>query len=473
MRETTPPHLRDVIGFDELDALAQRGRAHREREPELLARSADAVDAEDLFTIIYTSGTTGPPKGCMIRHRNYHAMTSCLDRLEDFVGAEDTMLLYLPLAHNFGRLMHLMGAYAGFTTALLDDPYRAGDAMPQVRPTVVPSVPRVYEKIQAAVQSQFDLATGLRRRLIDWSLAVGRQASPYAQRGEPLPRGLALRHRLADRLVYSKVKAKLGGRLRFGISGGAPLAPEIGAFLHTVNVLVLEGYGLTECTTACSVNRPSRFRFGTVGPALPGAELRIADDGEVLIRSDTVFAGYLKDEAATADVLDADGWLRSGDLGELDADGFLSITGRKKDILVTAGGKNVAPQNVESALKAAALVSQVVVVGDRRPYLSALVTLEAEALEAWAGDHGLNGTPEELAALPETRQAVQAAVDRANRDLSRHEQIKRFAILPRDLTIDSGELTATLKVRRNECERRYADVIEALYRPAPSDGAGG
>jgi long-chain acyl-CoA synthetase len=331
----------------------------------------------------------------------------------------------------------------------------------------------VYEKIQAAVQSQFDLATGLRRRLIDWSLAVGRQASAHAQRGEPLPRGLAIRHRLADRLVYAKVKDKLGGRLRFGISGGAPLAPEIAAFLHTLDVLVLEGYGLTECTTACSVNRPSRFRFGTVGPALPGSELRIADDGEVLIRSDTVFAGYLKDDAATAQVLGADGWLRSGDLGELDADGFLRITGRKKDILVTAGGKNVAPQNVESALKAAALVSQVVVVGDRRPYLSALVTLEPEALEAWAHDHGLRGTPEELAASPETRAAVQAAVDQANRDLSRHEQIKRFAILPRDLTIDSGELTATLKVRRNECERRYADVIDALYGPAPPQGDDG
>jgi long-chain acyl-CoA synthetase len=463
--------LRDVIVFDELDALAERGRTHREREPGALDVLAAAVMPEDLFTIIYTSGTTGPPKGCMILHRNYHAMTSCLDRLEDFVGPTDTMLLYLPLAHNFGRLMHLMGAYAGFTTALLDDPYRAGDVMPRVRPTVVPSVPRVYEKIQAAVQSQFDAATGVRRRLIDWALAVGRRVSLHAQRGEPLPRGLALQHRLADRLVYAKVKARLGGRLRFGISGGAPLAPEIAAFLHTLDVLVLEGYGLTECTTACSVNRPSRFRFGTVGPALPGSEIRVADDGEVLIRSDTVFAGYLKDDAATVEVLDADGWLRSGDLGELDADGFLRITGRKKDILVTAGGKNVAPQNVESALKAAALVSQVVVVGDRRPYLVALVTLEPEALEAWARDRGLPGTPEELTRLPETRAAVQAAVDDANRGLSRHEQIRRFAVLPRDLTIEDGELTATLKVRRSECERRYADVIDALYaQPAPASG---
>jgi long-chain acyl-CoA synthetase len=407
----------------------------------------------------------------MIRHRNYHAMTSCLDRLDDFVGAPDTMLLYLPLAHNFGRLMHLMGAYAGFTTALLDDPYRAGEAMPQVRPTVVPSVPRVYEKIQAAVQSQFDAATGLRRRLIDWALAVGRRASLHAQRGEPLPRGLAIQHRIADRLVYAKVKARLGGRLRFGISGGAPLAPEIAGFLHTLDVLVLEGYGLTECTTACTVNRPRRFRFGTVGPALPGAEIRVAADGEVLIRSETVFAGYLKDDAATAEVLGADGWLHTGDVGALDAEGFLTITGRKKDILVTAAGKNVAPQNVESALKAAALVSQVVAVGDRRPYLVALVTLETDALQAWARERGLAGTPEELSQLPGTHEAVQAAVDRANGDLARHEQIKRFAILPRDLTIDDGELTATLKVRRRECERRYADVIDDLYaQPTPATG---
>lgn len=458
-----PPSLRHVVAFDELDALAVRGRAYAATSPGALEEAAARVLPDDLFTVIYTSGTTGPPKGCMIRHRNYFAMASCLDRLPDFVGPDDLMLLYLPLAHNFGRLMHLMGAYAGFTTALLSDPYRAADAFPQVRPTVVPSVPRVYEKVQAGVQAKFDTATGPRAALIHWALRIGRRASEARLRGEPLPWSLALQHRLADRLVYAKVKARLGGRLRFGISGGAPLAPETGKFLHTLDVLVLEGYGLTECTTAATVNRPDRYRLGTVGPALPGFEVRVADDGELLIRSETVFAGYLKNHAATREVLDEDGWLRSGDIGAIDEDGFVRITGRKKDIVVTAGGKNVAPQNIENALKSVALVSQAVVVGDRKPYLVALLTLDAEALAVWAAERGVAGSPGELAAHADVRAAVEEGVARANADLARHEQVKRFAILPDDFSVESGELTATLKVRRNECELRYREQIEALY----------
>ena len=289
------PGVRHLLTFSDLDPLADRGRDFAAAEPRALAEAEAAVTPEDLFTYIYTSGTTGPPKGCMIRHRNYYAMASIIDRLEGLVTKGDVMLLYLPLAHNFGRLMHLAGPYAGYAVAFCPDPYRVAEALRTVRPTVFPSVPRIYEKIDTAVTAAFDETTGARRGLLDWALRAGRRTSALREAGQPLPRVLAAQHRLADRLVYRKVKKRLGGRLRIGISGGAPLAVEITRRFHTLDILVLEGYGLTECTTAACVNRPNRYRFGTVGPALPGVELDIAEDGEILIRSETLFVGYLKD----------------------------------------------------------------------------------------------------------------------------------------------------------------------------------
>jgi long-chain acyl-CoA synthetase len=436
------PH---VLTFADLDALRSRGREHRAEHPTALAEAVTAIDPEDLFTYIYTSGTTGPPKACMIRHRNYYAMADCVRQLDELIVDEDVMLMYLPLAHNFGRLMHLLGPHLGFTLAFCADPYAVGDALEQVKPTVFPSVPRVYEKVHTAVVAKFGEATGAKRRLIDWAVRVGRRVSALQQEQEPVPRWLAFRHRIADRLVYSKVKERLGGRFRIGISGGAPLAREVIEFFHALDVLILEAYGLTECTTGCAGNRPNAFRFGTVGKALPGADLRIADDGEVLIRSETVFAGYYKDEAATREVLRDDGWLYSGDIGSLDDDGFLTITDRKKDILVTAGGKNVAPQNLENALKTSPLVSQALVVGDRRPYVAALITLE-------------EGVPREG-----IEERIQGVVDGVNRELSRFEQIKRFAVLPRDFSAEEGEVTPTLKLKRRVCQEHFAAEIEALY----------
>ena len=462
-RRDEMPRVARVVRFDELDSLAERGREFARTNPGALDEAAARVDEEDLFTYIYTSGTTGPPKGCMIRHRNYYEMAVTVDRLEDFAIRGDTMLLYLPLAHNFGRLMHLLGPHVGFTLALLSDPMRAGEVMPAVRPTTFPSVPRLYEKVYAAVKSQFDAATGTKAKLIRWALRVGYRTSELRQRGEPPPRALVVQHRLADRLVYSKVKKRLGGRLRAGISGGAPLSWEIAEFLHALDILVLEGYGLTECTTACSVNRPQRFRFGSVGPALPGFDLKTDEDGEILIRSETLFAGYLKDPEATREVLGEDGWLRSGDIGRIDDDGFLFITDRKKDIIVTAGGKNVAPQNLENALKSTALVSQALVVGDRKPYVAALITLDEQAAATWASPRGLPSGVAELSRHPELVAEIQAAVDGVNRERSRFEQIKRFAVLPRDFTAEADEVTPTLKLRRRQVEQHFASEIEALY----------
>jgi long-chain acyl-CoA synthetase len=443
------PKLRHVLTFGDLDDLRARGREHAAANPDGLERARNAVGESDLFTYIYTSGTTGPPKACMITHRNYYEMVGAVDDVPEFIGPDDLILLYLPLAHNFGRCLHLLSAYLGCTIAFCPDPMRVAEVAPVVKPTVLPSVPRVFEKVHTAVQASFDDATGVKRKLIDWALGVGRRVSELRQQQKPVPRGLALQHRLADRLVYSKVKDKLGGRLRLPISGGAPLAKEIAEFFHTIDILIIEGYGQTECTTASNVNMPTGFRFGTVGPAIPGVEVRTTDDGEILVRGPNVFAGYYKDESATREVLDEEGWLHTGDVGHID-DGFLTITDRIKDIIVTAGGKNVAPQNIENALKGSKYVSQALVIGDRRPYLTALVTLD----EA------------ETAKLPERadlQELVQEVVDDWNRDKASFEQVKRFTILPRDFSADEDEVTPTMKLKRKIVAEHFAGEIEALY----------
>jgi long-chain acyl-CoA synthetase len=457
------PGLAHVLTFADLDGLAEEGRAHEAERPGALDEATAAIDEEDLYTIIYTSGTTGPPKGCMLRHRNYYAMTGVVDLMESYYREEDLMLLYLPLAHNYGRFMLLLGAKVGFTVTFLADPLRVGEVLPRVRPTLLPSVPRVYEKVYSAVQARLGEATGARRRLVDWSLGVGREVSGRQARGEAIPASLRARHRIADRLVLSKIREPLGGRLRIAGSGGAPLSAEIAEFFDAVGIRISEGYGLTECTTACTTNLPDDYRFGTVGKPLPGFDVRIAEDGEVEVRSDTVFAGYFKDPEATAAVLGPDGWLRTGDVGEFDADGFLRITDRKKDILVTAGGKNVAPQNIENELKTSKYVSQALVVGDRRPYVAALITLDPQEIGRWAAEHGIEGDIAELSQDERVRALVQEAVDDANRQRSRFEQVKRFTLLPRDFSMEHGEVTPTLKLRRRAVAENFADQIEVMY----------
>jgi long-chain acyl-CoA synthetase len=314
-----------------------------------------------------------------------------------------------------------------------------------------------------ATRTAFDEVTGPRRKLVDWALGVGRRASVLRQEGRELPAALALQHRLADRLVYSKVKQRLGGRIRMAVSGAAPLSVEILEFFHALDVLILEGYGLSECTSGASVNRPDRYRFGTVGPPLPKMEAKTAEDGELLLHGPSVFAGYYKDEQATREAIDADGWLHTGDVAEIDADGFIRITDRKKDILVTAGGKNVAPQNLENLLKGSKYVSQALVVGDRRPYVGALVTLDPEAIVPWAEERGLPADPAGLARHPEAVALVQSVVDDVNRGRTGFEQIKRFAILPRDFSANEGEVTPTLKLRRRVAEQHFAREIDELY----------
>jgi long-chain acyl-CoA synthetase len=434
--------LQHVLTFAELDDLAARGREHAAASPAAVEEAASGIAEDDVLTIVYTSGTTGPPKGCVMLHKNYVSVVDALEQIE-LNRHGDTVLLFLPLAHTYAQLVLYDGAGIGFTIAFAPDMLKVADALQEVRPTGMPSVPRVYEKVHAAVTAKLEEATGVERRIADWALRVGYRASRLRQQGRPLPPGLAVQRRLADKLVFSKVKARLGGRLRAGVSGAAPIAVELLEFFHAVDVLILEGYGLTESSSGCSVNLEGRFRFGTVGPVLPGVEVRIAEDGEILIRGDNVFAGYYKDDTATREAIDEDGWLHTGDVGELDADGFLRVTDRKKDIIVTAGGKNVAPQNLETDLKRMPGISQAVVVGDRRPYLVALVTVEPGVEDAEA--------------------VVQAAVDEANRERTRYEQIKKFAVLPRDFSAEEGEVTPTMKLRRKVIVERYAGEIDRLY----------
>jgi long-chain acyl-CoA synthetase len=438
--------LRHVLAFAQLDELAARGREFADANPEALDAATAAVTGDDLYTIIYTSGTTGPPKGCLIPHRNFVATVSVVDELPGLIEPSDVVLVYLPLAHNFGRLVHLAAPAIGFTLAFCRDPLAAAHAALAVRPTVFPSVPLAWEKVHAAATAHVRRATGARATIARWALDVGRRTTERLEAGRRVPLRTQLAYALADRLVYAKVRERLGGRLRLALSGGAPLSPQIARDLGAFGIRVLEGYGISECTSACSVNLPRRFRFGTVGHALPGFEFRIDEDGEILVRSPTIFAGYLKDDEATRDVITDDGWLRTGDIGALE-DGFLRITDRKKDLIVTAGGENVAPMNIEQRLKSSPYITQALVVGDRRPHLGALITVDHDAV----GD----ADPQAL---------VQAVVDSVNEGRPRHEQIRRFAILPREFSSDEGEVTPTLKLRRRVIEHHFANEIASLFR---------
>jgi long-chain acyl-CoA synthetase len=430
------PLLRNVIGFDELPAFEREGGG---AEPE-------PVREDDLATLIYTSGTTGPPKGCMLSHKNL--VTAALRVKTHLEEQSDTVLLFLPLAHSFARIVHHSAAFHGATLALVSDATRLPEALARTRPTILPAVPRVYEKVHANTLGEIERSSGAKRAIGRCTLGVGARAGRLRREGRRVPPVLQLQQKLADRLVFSKVRERLGGRLRLGVSGAAPLGIDVLEFFHSLNMLVIEGYGLTETSSSLSVNDPDDYRFGTVGHAVDGCELRLDSDGEILVRSDTIFTGYYKEPEATAAAFTEDGWFRTGDVGEIDTDGWVKLTDRKKDLIITAGGKNIAPQNLENALKASRFVSQALVVGDRRPYVTALITLDPVEVET------ANRGPQEL---------VQEIVDGVNRDRVRVEQIKRFAILPRDFSQEEGELTPTLKLRRKVVHEHFADEIEQLY----------
>jgi long-chain acyl-CoA synthetase len=421
-----------------------------------------AVTPQDICTFIYTSGTTGPPKGCIISHGNYRAMLDMVNEAST-IEDEDLTYLYLPLAHSFALLIQLGSFDLGATIAYWErDPLKILPNLAEVKPTYFPSVPRIFEKIYSTATSAMEREGGLKKAIFDWSIRVGERARAAEHDGRAPGLLLRKQHEFADRKVLSKIRGLFGGRLRLAVSGAAPINPDILRFFDAAGVLVLEGWGMTETSTAATISSPEDFKIGTIGKPFPGCEVRIAEDGEILVKGPNVFQGYYKNEEATRETI-VDGWLHTGDLGKIDSDGFISITGRKKDIIITAGGKNITPANLEAEIKQHPLVSQCVVVGDRRPYLVALVTLDPDEASAYAKEHGLPEDPEALAADPGVKAAIDAHLERINQKFARVEQVKKIAILPHDLSQESGELTPTLKVKRAIVAEKHADDIERLY----------
>jgi long-chain acyl-CoA synthetase len=463
------PELRHVIvmepgdaqlGEGELSVEALRERAAGRDAAEWKQRY-EAVTPEDVCLFIYTSGTTGPPKGCLLSHGNYRAITDAV--IKDSVLEDgDSAYLFLPLAHAFAILIQFTVFELGVTLAYWSgDPKLIIPDLTEVKPSFFPSVPRMFEKI-------YTLATNAApdREQLEKAIDLGVKVRMAREAGEDVPAGLESAFDEADEALYKNVRALFGGNIRECVTGAAPIAPEILRFFYACGVPVMEGYGMTETSTSATVNRPTgnNFRFGSVGRPQDGVEVKIADDGEVLIKGPNIFQGYYKNEGATAEALE-DRWLHTGDLGRLDEDGFLYITGRKKDIIITAGGKNITPANLENGLKQSRWISQAVVVGDRRPYLAALLTLDAEEMPALAQELGVED-PSTLAQDERVHAEIQKVVDEVNSHVGPVEQIKRFAVLPADLSQETGELTPTLKVKRNVVHEKYAGVIDEVYARA-------
>jgi len=443
----------DVIGLDEL---RERGRAGS--DDDFRARIA-GVGGADVATYIYTSGTTGPPKGCIIDHQNWRDMLDMVET-QNVLMEQEVAYLFLPLAHAFARLIQLGSIDVGATIVYWErDPAKIIANLIEVKPTYFPSVPRMFEKIYAmAVGAAEDKAQ------LEQAIQLGKQVRQMQERGEEVPAELQTAFDQADQALFQNVRNLFGGQIKQAVTGAAPIAPEILEFFYACGVLVLEGWGMTETSTAATCNTAEAYRFGSVGKPFPGVEIKIAGDGEILARGPNIFRGYYKNQDATSETI-VDGWLHTGDIGRLDEDGFLYITGRKKDIIITAGGKNITPANLENGLKQNQYISQAVVHGDRRPYLTALITLDPEAIVPWAQQQGIEDTDmASLAQNEKVRALVQEAVDTVNSKVARVEEVKKFTILPHDLTQETGELTPTLKVKRNVVYEKYAGELDALYK---------
>jgi len=459
--------LQHVIGIEPgagdmtLQELRERGSGGDASE---LARRQDGIAPEDPYTIVYTSGTTGPPKGVVLSHANAMQVCQIVEELE-FVQEDERTYLYLPLAHVFALITMLASWDQG--TALI---FFGGDSkqilaeIVDTHPTYVPSVPRIFEKLYAAAMGMQEQASDEDKERFRQAIKLGVEVRKRMARGESVPQEMQGPFEEADKQIFSRVRQLFGGEVRQAVSGAAPIAPEILEFFYAAGVPVLEGWGMTETTGVGTVGTLEHFKFGTVGRALPSVELRIAEeDGEILMRGPNVFKEYWRNPEATADTFDADGWLHTGDLGSIDEEGYLRITGRKKDIIITAGGKNLTPANLENDLKQSRFISQAVMYGDRRPFPVALITLDPEEIGPWAKERGLPEDPAELAKADEVRELVQKELDRANSNYAQVEQIKKFTILDHDLSVENGELTPTLKVKRNVINEHFAELFESMY----------
>ncbi len=445
--------------------LARSGSVDTDEDRASFREEALRAQPEDVATVLYTSGTTGPPKGVMLTHNNIASNVRATEMHLSILPG-DTTFSFLPLSHIFQRMADYLNFWVGVTIAYPRSLETLIVDLKRVAPTVVVSVPRIYEKIYNGVMS----ARGPKKKLVDWAAAVADRAADLRLAGQE-PRGfLALKYAIADKLVFSKVKAAVGGQLRFFISGGGPLAPSLNRFFYSIGLPILEGYGLTETSPVTNANNEEYFRIGTVGRPVPGTEIGIAKDGEIMVRGSQVMKGYYNKPEATADVLSEDGWFATGDIGEIDADGFLSITDRKKDIIVTAGGKNVAPQPIENLLKTHLLVEQAVLIGDRRKYCSLLVVPAFGALRRWADDRGIQtNSIESLVEHPEVVAGVQEELFAMLDHLASYERPKKLALLAEEFTVENGLMTPTLKVKRRELGARLGDRIDSLYEGEAAD----
>jgi len=463
--------IRHIVVFDgegdgervlTLDQLAERGRALLASDPEAVDRAIASIQLDDLATLIYTSGTTGMPKGVELTHRCWVYQAVVLNEM-GLISPRALQYLWLPLSHVFGKDLLTIQLGIGFSTAVDGRIDHIVSGLGETHPNFMCGAPRIFEKVRAAVMLSSPQG-GVKGRIARWAFAVGRASREYRLADRSLPPAMRLAYAVADRLVFSKLKDRVGGSIDFFISGSAKLSSQVQAWFYSAGLMVAEGYGLTETGAVSCVNLPLPVRFGTVGPVLPGTELQIAADGEILVKGPAVMRGYHNDPERTAEVL-VDGWFHTGDIGVLDADGFLTITDRKKDLMKTSGGKYVAPAKVESVIAATIpYVSQVVAVGDGRKYISALLTMDRDNLAKWAARHNLADVDySELTQSPELRKTIDRFMNAANGKLERWETVKKFAILPTELSVDDGGVTPNMKIRRKVVTERYAEVVASLY----------
>ena len=464
------PHVHNVIVCDSPEALplgvktftnlVDSGRKHDDgRFDEMLGRAKP----DDLATLVYTSGTTGNPKGAMLTHGNIASNVAASLQVLPLRSGWTAMSI-LPLSHILERMADYCYFQVGVTIAYAENVSKVGENLQDVKPDVFAAVPRLFEKMRERILNTVASDSAIKQKVFRWALKVAEQRLPYQMEGKPLPAGLKAKSFLADKLVFRKILARLGGRVKFVLSGGAPLSPELAAFFIGAGLQILEGYGLTETSPVIAVNTPTRRKIGTVGPIVPGVEVKIAADGEILARGPNIMKGYFNNPEATTQSIDPDGWFHTGDIGEVDAEGFLKITDRKKDIIINAYGKNIAPQPLEALLKSSPYVGTPVLIGDRRKYLAALIVPNFDKLERDATGMGVTfRTRDELVANDRVRELYQHEIDRFNSNLDRQEKIRRFALLPRDFTIDEDEITPSLKVKRKVIDKKYKNIIDQLY----------
>ena len=465
------PEAKDGQWVMTLADLEAMGTALLAKNPQAVDEVVKGIEPSHLATLIYTSGTTGKPKGVRLLHECWAYTSDAIDAVKLW-GPDDVQYLWLPMSHSFGKVLMSGHIASGSVTAIDGRIPKIIENLAIVRPTIMAAVPRIFEKVYNKVLEGVKAGSPIKQKIFNWAIATGKEGSKVRQQGREPTGLLALKLMVADRLVFSKIKDRFGGRVRYFISGSAPLSREIAEFFHACNILILEGYGLTESSAASFVNRPSKFAFGSVGMPMPGTELRIApEDGEILIKSPGVMHGYHNLDDASAEALTSDGWLRTGDIGEIDSRGFLRITDRKKDLIKTSGGKYIAPQAIEGKLKAACpYISQVIVHGDKRNFVTALVTLDEEATMKWAREKGLNGASySEVVQSAEVKNLLDPYFKEVNKTLAKYESVKQFAVLPSDLTIESGELTPSLKVKRKVVEKKYAKTLDKMYEGSVAD----